>query len=211
MSEARGWPFLIGAGRRHEYRTLIAPDFLVEASEYGILDRHAGRTADGETRVVQIRTDERPLWMAYATWPVTEADVPNARDEHGRRLQVLAGFVCGAPIHHPDPADLAVAHDTGMPVYRHYLADEDGFGVLSSQPYPLRSILRPAVTTRRPPQARPGALTRRNISVLSLAALVLAAVVAVLVVTFSGGGDQDTDPPCSTPTAAIAEPTPTCR
>jgi hypothetical protein len=213
MSEARGWPFLIGAGRRHEYRTLIAPDFLVEASEYGILDRHARRTADGETRVVQIRTDDRPLWMAYATWTVTEADVPDARDEHGRPLQVLAGFVCDAPIHQPDPDDLAIAHDTGMAVYRRYLADEDRFGVLASEPYPLRSILRPAVTTRRPPQAPAGALTRRNISILSLAALVLAAVVAVLVVTRSGGGDQNIDPTCSAPTAAIAtaEPTPTCR
>jgi hypothetical protein len=221
MSEARGWPFLIGAGRRHEYRTLIAPDFLVEASEYGIIDRHASRTADGQTRVVQIRTDDHPLWMAYATWTVTEADVPDARDEHGRPLQVLAGFVCDAPIHQPDPADLAVAHDTGMAVYRHYLADEDRFGVLASEPYPLRSILRPAVTTPRPPQAPPSALTRRNISILSLAALVLAAVVAVLVVTLSGGDDQNADPTCaaSAPTVAIAaatvdvtpEPTPTCR
>jgi hypothetical protein len=229
MSSARGWPFFIGAGRRYEYRTLIAPRFLVEAAEYGILDRHAGRTADGEIRVARVRSGNSPLWMAYSTRTVTEADVPGARDEHGRPLQVLAGFVCDTPIEQPDPADLAVAHDTGMAVYRRYLADEDRFGVLGSEPYPLRSVLRPAVTTSPrpaatpsgPPQAPPGALGRRSVQILSLAALVLAAVVAVLVVTLSGGDDQNADPTCaaSEPAVAIAtatvdatpEPTPTCR
>jgi hypothetical protein len=214
MSSARGWPFLIGAGRRHEYRTLIAPGFLVEAAEYGILDRHAGRTADGETRVARIRSGDHPLWMAYSTRTVTEADVPDARDEHGRPLQVLAGFVCDTLIDRPDPADVAVAHDAGMSVYRRYLADEDRFGVLGSEPYPLRSILRPAVTTpSRPPHATPRVPGRRRLPILSLAALVLAAIVAVLVVTISGGGD----PECTAsapPTAAVdatPEPTPTCR
>jgi hypothetical protein len=95
--------------------------------------------------------------------------------------------------------------------FRRYLADEDRFGVLGSEPYPLRSILRPAVTM--PPQAPPGRPGRRRLPILSLAALVLAAVVAVLVVTLSGGGE----PVCTasaTPTAAVdatPEPTPTCR
>jgi hypothetical protein len=212
--ETRGWPFLIGAGRRHEYRTLIAPGFLVAASEYGILDRHAGRTADGETRVVRIRSGSHPLWIAYATRTVTEADVPDPRDEHGRPLQVLAGFVCEAPVERPDPADLAIARDTGMSVYRHYLDDEDRFGVLSSEPFALRSTMRPAAPPDRPapgPRPRPG---RWTAAIVGAAALVLAALITVFAVTVStGDGPVDNgDPTCApTATAAATGPAPTCR
>jgi hypothetical protein len=211
---ARGWPFLIGAGRRHEYRTLIAPDFLVAASEYGILDRHAGRTADGETRIVRIRSGSHPLWIAYATRTITVADLPDPRDEHGRPLQVLAGFVCEAPIERPDPADLAIALDTGMSVYRRYLDDEDRFGVRSAEPFALRSALRPpAAPPRRPvpgPAPRPG---RWTAAIVGGAALVLAALITVFAVTMSAGDrlPSDRNPTCGpTTSAAITGPTPTC-
>jgi hypothetical protein len=208
--EAAGWPFLIGAGRRHEYRTLIAPDFLVETARYGIIDRHAGQAPDDETRVVRIRTGDHPLWMAYAARTVTEADVPDPRDEHGRPLRLLAGFVCDAEILEPDRGDLAVAHDTGLAVYRRYLADEDGFGVLASEPYPLRSIL--GTTTPPPPPPRPVRPRRRTAAILGAAAIVLAALLAALAVSLSGGaGPADDDTPaCAPATAAAAAPTPAC-
>jgi hypothetical protein len=186
MSEARGWPFLIGAGRRHEYRTLIAPAFLVDAGRHGILDRHAGEVPDGEIRVVQVRP---ALWMAYTAYTVTAADIPDPRDEHGRPLQILAGFVCEAPIERPDPVDLAVALDNGIAVYRRYLQDEDRFWVLASEAFPLRSGLRPA------PRTPAGGTSRRTLTLLVLAAAVLAAVViATLLLTLSGG---EPDPACS--------------
>jgi hypothetical protein len=208
MNEAQGWPFLIGAGRRHEYRTLIAPAFLITASEYGILDRHAGRTPDGETRVVQIRSAGHPLWMAYATHTVTQADVPDPRDEHSRPLQILTGFVCDAPIERPNPADLAVTLDTGMAVYRRYLEDEDRFGVLASEAFPLRSVLRRAAASAAAPAPQPGRrdVSRRTLAVLGLAAALLVAAVATLVVALSGGDPQ---PACTSPPAA-AGPSPTC-
>jgi hypothetical protein len=208
MNDAQGWPFLIGAGRRHEYRTLIAPAFLVAASEYGILDRYASRTPEGETRVVQIRSTGHPLWMAYVTHTVTAADVPDPRDEHSRPLQVLTGFVCGAPIERPDPGDLAVALDTGMAVYRRYLQDEDRFGVLRSEAFPLRSVLRPAAAPAAAPVPRPRRpdISRRTLTVLGLAAALLAAAVTVLLVTLSGGSPQ----PACTPPPAAAGQSPTC-
>jgi hypothetical protein len=206
MSDALGWPFLIGAGRRHEYRTLIAPAFLVAASEHGLLDRHAGRTPGGETRVVRIRSDDHPLWMAYATHPVTEADVPDPRDEHGRPLQVLAGFVCDAPIDRPDPGDLAVALESGMAVYRRYLADEDRFGVLTSEAFPLRSILRSAAPGPAPAPRR--GVSHRVLAAVGLAVALLAAAVTTLVVTLSGGESR---PACTPPPRPPATASPACR
>jgi hypothetical protein len=188
MTEARGWPFLIGAGRRHEYRTLIAPAFLVDAAEHGVLDRHAGEVPDGEVRVVRVRPE---LWMAYTAYTVTAADVPDPRDEHGRPLRILAGFVCAAPIERPDPGDLAVALDNAIAVYRRYLQDEDRFWVLASEAFPLRSGLRSA------PRTPAGGTSRRTLTLLVLAAVVLAAVVvAALLLTLPGG---EPDPACSAP------------
>jgi len=192
MTEARGWPFLIGAGRRHEYRTLIAPAFLVAAAEYGILDRHAGELPDGEVSVVRLRAGGGPLWMAYGSYPVTAADVPDPRDEHGRPLQVLAGFVCEAPIERPDPGDLAITRDTGIAVYRRYLADEDRFGVLASEPFPLRSAVRPVAPA---PRTEKGGRTL----ILLVLAVALAAVVAALLLALPGGEPR---PACSTPPPA---------
>src|SRR5688572_28101249 len=161
MTDARGWPFLIGAGRRHEYRTLIAPDFLIAAGEPGILDRHAGELPDGETRVVPIRAARGPLWMAYTPYTVTAADVADPRDEHGRPLQLLSGFVCAAPIDRVDPGDLAVTLDAGIAAYRRYLADEDQFGLLPSAAFPLRSVLRPAAAPAPAPRTEQGGTPRR--------------------------------------------------
>jgi hypothetical protein len=208
-SEARGWPFLIGAGRRHEYRTLIAPDFLVEAAEYGIIDRYAAGTPGERTRVVPTRSGDHPLWMAYAARPVTEADVPDPRNEHGRPLRVLAGFVCDAEVLRPDPADLAVAHDTGMAVYRRYRAAGARFGVLASEPYPLRSVLAAAPPPPPPPRpVLPG--RRRTAAILGAAALALAALVTVLLVSLSGGDGpgKDATPTCAPTAAAAVQPSP---
>jgi hypothetical protein len=211
-----GWPFLIGAGRRHEYRTLLAPDFLVAGSEYGLLDRYVRRTADGENRVVQIRAAPRALWIAYTTSTVTPADVPDPRDEHSRPLQVHAGFVCaGALLGEPDATDLAVAREAGMAVYRRYLDDEDRFGVEASAAYPLRSAVRPAgVAAARsgataPVRRRPGRrVSRRAAWMWGLIGLGLVAVVTGFVVAVSGGdgGKIDGEPSCGpTPTpAAVA-------
>ena len=206
MSDAQGWPFMIGAGRRHEYRTLIAPAFLVATSEYGILDRHAGRTAEGETRVVQIRSTGRPLWMAYATHTVTEADVPNPRDEHNRPLQILAGFVCDAPIERPDPGDLAITLDTGMAVYRRFLEAEDRFGVLASEAFPVRSVMRPAAAPAAAltPRPRRRGMSHRALIMLGIVAALLAAAVTTLLVTSSSG---DLQPGCTPPSAGASSPT----
>jgi len=184
MSEARGWPFLIGAGRRHEYRTLVAPGFL---AEYGLLDRHAGRLPDGESRVVEIRPD---LWIVYAAHTVH-----GTRDEHNRPLRVLAGFATEVPIDRLDPSDLATALDAGMPWYERYLADEERFGVVASEPFPLRSV----------PVAAPPAPPRRLIPlVLAGLAVVVVAVVA-LVIGLAGG---DRTPACGPPSAEAASTAP---
>ena len=178
-----GWPFLIGAGRRHEYRTLLAPRFLVTANEYGLLDRHAGRLPEGETRVVQAGPG---VWLAYRSYAV-----PDARDEHNRPLRVLAGFVSRSPIGEPDPADLAVGLDAAMPVYRRYLEAEDDFGVLPSDPFPLRGA---AVPAERPVPSRAYRL------IAMVAAVAVAALTVLVIVLTHGSADQ----PCTEPSATTA-------
>jgi hypothetical protein len=54
---ATGWPFLVASGRRRDYSTLMAPDFLVGELDYGILDEVVRPTSEGDpATVVEVRT-----------------------------------------------------------------------------------------------------------------------------------------------------------
>ena len=73
-----GWPFLVAAGRRRDYTTLLAPRFLVAELDHGVLEQVVRPDARGRVR--------RPWWrsargrglrlsVAYATHLLTPADL----------------------------------------------------------------------------------------------------------------------------------------
>jgi hypothetical protein len=178
---AQGWPFLIGAGRRRDYSTLMAPDFLVEALDYGVLDESVRPGSDGS---VEVRTASgRRLTIVSATRPVK-----SVRDEHGRPLRLMYGFVCvdgSVPV--PAAEDLATAFSVAWPVYEEFLADEDRLAVEPSAGFPLRSV----VVRLTPPALLPAV---RNRAALLLGGGVLAVGLTVTAAV-SMAGEEPPRPP----------------
>jgi hypothetical protein len=184
MTEPRtaeaGWAFLVARGRRRGYRTILAPAFVADRNEQGVLTE--GVRSDGDqSRVTRIdhvvAPTAGPLTLTYrthrllyddldATGPDDGGDGEHAADDlvtddHGRPLDLLYGFVLAARnVDRVDEADLRVAKDQGLQAYRRFLADEDAFTVQTSQRFPLRSLIQTgedvAVVRRRPAAALAG-------------------------------------------------------
>ncbi|MFD9408439.1 hypothetical protein ACFWBN_15695 [Streptomyces sp. NPDC059989] len=160
----QGWPFLVARGRYRGYRTLLAPDFLVAEADYGVLDDHVARgMAAEQVKVVPVVTGAgRPLTVVHTTHQVTAADVAEPgdapvdqapRDEFGRPLDLMYGFVCEGQVTAPDPEDLNACRETALPVYRRFLGDEEGFRIESGRAFPLRSDLARSPVPPRPEYA----------------------------------------------------------
>ena len=217
-----GWPFLIGSGRRRDYSTLMAPDFLVAELEYGILDEKVSPIPVGApARVIEVTArGGRRLAIAYATHLVTADDVagpqatPGAevagpRDEHSRPLRLSFGFVCpDASIDGPAEADLDVARVAALDVYRRFLDNEEGFGVVPSSAFPLRSGItvvaapaRPAPVPGVPSTAGGFAAPSRPARWLWGLAAVAGVALVVLVLALVNSGDTER-PRCDTTSSA---------
>jgi hypothetical protein len=206
----RGWPVLVAAGRRRDYSTLLAPDFLVAELDFGVLEtvmRPAG--ADDIPVVVEARTGAgRQLSVVYATHLM-----PDIRDEHGRPLRVIYGFASpDAHIEDPDPADLKRALDAGLTMYRRFLADEEGATVAGSAAFALRSVARPLAA------AEPAASHPRvpvGLAAIAVAVMVVAAVVTVLALVFVAGNRTPAKAPVVCASASTvdgrATPVPSCE
>ncbi|MGN9907760.1 hypothetical protein ACTMTJ_09420 [Phytohabitans sp. LJ34] len=144
MAPTEGWPFLVGAGRRRDYSVLLAPDFMLADSTHGRLGEVVAPTpVDAPPRVIEVSTSTgHRLEIAYATYLVSAADVAQPRDEHGRPLRFMYGFVCRAgQIETPATADLDAARAASLATYRRYLAEEDNFRTAASTALPLRSTV----------------------------------------------------------------------
>ncbi|MET9957513.1 hypothetical protein ABZ128_00190 [Streptomyces sp. NPDC006326] len=212
-SPQQGWPFLIARGRHHGYRTLLAPEVLLAQRDYGVLDDSvAPSTVEDQAQVMQVVTaGGRPLTVVHATHTATAADLAEPgtepddlppRDEYGRPLSLMYGFVCegGAEVR-PQPADLAFCREAALRVYRRFLRDEEGFAVEPGRAFPLRSAVAVAVTPRAV-----GEGARRAPSLTSrfgpppgrrlIAAAILAAVVILVYVVW---GLLSPPPPTPTP------------
>src|ERR1700754_1951144 len=145
--DAQGWPFLISRGRRAGYRTLLAPAPLVTDGNYAVLADHVEPDAVlDQPGVIDLTTPSGPpISVVHATHRVTGADLGQAnapKDEHGRPLHLLYGFVCPrARTIRPDETDLRTALTAALATYRSFLEDEKGFTVQAGEPFPLRSSL----------------------------------------------------------------------
>src|SRR5262245_2297443 len=217
-SATLGWPFLIAAGRHRDYRTLLAPDFLVAELDYGMLDISARPAPETDPpKVVDVTTaGGRSLTLVYVTRVLSAADLGGAegvgsaaavRDEHNRPLRLIYGFVTARmAILAPATADLELALATALDVYRRYLDNEDSTDVLPSSAFPLRSeaISPPPVPTHRAVRtAVPGRMDPR-VAVAAASACV-AVVAAVVVLWPRSPGPQ----PCPTPGPHVTV-APTC-
>ena len=192
MAPVEGWPFLVGAGRHHDYNVLLAPDFLIADAAHGRLGEVAAPTpVDAPPRLIEASTSTgRRLGITYATYLVSDADVAQPRDEHGRPLRLMYGFVCPAgQIETPAKADLDAARAASLATYRRYLAEEDRFSTAASTAFPLRSTVTAwpvrdnrirSVTVNRP---------RRAMLAWCAAAATICALVATALL-IAGQGDE---------------------
>jgi hypothetical protein len=218
-----GWPFLVARGRRVGYRTVLAPDFLVQARQHHLLADHVGGEPPGSggDSVVEVRsTDHGPLVVTYreesapAAELVPGSDPDTLRDRHGRPLELLYGVVTGSPAAPVERRELDVARTAAIEAYRRFLADEEGaevqaapgFAMDAVPPQPSRP---PAPSIARsdgpiPPRPRtlelpaPPPRPRRAWIVVAVALVVVVAAV-LLGGRFIGGGGGLTvdllDPP----------------
>lgn len=218
---ATGWPFLVAAGRRRDYSTLLAPDFLVADLDYGVLDEVV-RPSDerGPATVVQARTRAgRHLTVAYATHLLTAADIglqADPTDEHGRPLRLIYGFVCAAGrVATPAEADLRTAREVALAVYRRFLADEDDITITPGSAFALKTPMvirpQPEPQPRRPVQKPVGRPTGGRPIAVGLTVLLGLMVAAVFGIVLLLRPSPIEPAPCPTATAAaglVASPSP---
>ncbi len=179
------WPFLIARGRRRGYSALLVPGFL---REHGFLEATVTPLDDVPSRAV--KTPHGVLvWAEHAVTEVESGGEP--RDEYGRPLVLLHGFLC------PDgePATVAAAlartRAVALVVYGRFLAGEEAFRAERSEPFAIGVVARPRVA---PPAAptRP----RRGLAWAGAGVLVAAGAVAAVVGFASAGGDAPPPPVC---------------
>jgi hypothetical protein len=150
-----GWAFLVAHGRRKGYRTVLAPDFLVEhnlhglLSEYAVVDssdasgRHAAEITNDEVGHLSLtfraeRLSSRDLYEST----VTDADL--VLDEYGRPLRFLYGIVAQhEPPNGIDEHDLRRVRAEALTSYRLFLEDEETFQVAASRSFELHGSSQP--------------------------------------------------------------------
>jgi hypothetical protein len=217
-----GWPFLVGPGRRRDFSTLLAPDFLVAERAHGVLTDLVSAPDAGTVTVLPITSlGGRRLTLVFSSHLVTAADLGNAsaggqaRDEHSRPLRLAYGFVVpDVQIVAPAETDLAHALNAGLAVYRRFLEAEEDFTVRSSTGFRLRSQIveplpaAPAANQLRSGSAAPADPNPGRGGILLAGALLLGAAITGLLVQFGLiGGDPKTSMtpvPTATPSATLS-------
>ncbi|WP_043785929.1 hypothetical protein [Amycolatopsis rifamycinica] len=186
---ARAWPFLVARGRRRGYSALLVPGFL---REHGFLEATATPLDE-----VPSRAAATPYGvLVWAEHAVTEAEARGEpRDEYGRPLVLLHGFLCPDGTPAAAAAALARTRTTALAVYDRFLADEEGFRAERSEPFAVdvaevAGAVRPRVSPPEAP-ARPG----RGLAWAGAGVLVVAGAVAAVVGFASAGGEAPPPPP----------------
>ena len=182
----RAWPFLIARGRRRGYSALLVPGFL---REHGFLEATATPLDE-----VPSRTAATPhgvlVWAEHAVTTPEAGGEP--RDEYGRPLVLLHGFLCpdGDPV--AAPAVLTRTRSAALSVYQRFLADEEGFRAERSEPFTIEvtEVARPRVSPPAEP-TRPA----RGLLWAGAGALVTAGAVIAVIGFASAGGDEAPPPP----------------
>lgn len=217
----RAWPFLVARGRREGYRSILVPDPMTGTPDEDALadSMHARALSADGVRVDHVTTVTMgDLTVVYGIHRLQPTDVEQpaasvedadgsqgpsaaATDVHGRPIDLFYGFVTRSRVRAVEPADLRVAHGSGLSAYRSFLADEENFAAEGARSYELDSAVEPVVTGRAPegsaprrpasqtprrprstvdePPARP-ASPRRALDVVGLAAALVLPVVVIL-------------------------------
>jgi len=199
-----GWPFLVARGRRRGHSVLLAPSFMIQASDYGRLEQVVGPVSAAEPVRTATTGNLRLVWSEHTVTGADLTDSSETHDEHSRPLRLLYGLVSpDATVMQPSEVDLERARLAALDTYRRFLADEKHFTVESSMPLDLRSAVMahsPSLGTTTPPESP--SHWRYTGSAL-LAGLVIGVTGALII---SMGSPDTPLPPSSTTTTTTAVP-----
>ncbi|HEX8157671.1 MAG TPA: branched-chain amino acid ABC transporter substrate-binding protein [Solirubrobacteraceae bacterium] len=156
-----GWAFLVARGRHASYRTVLAPDFLVDLGRHVVLAeslRGSGVVAGGLHVVTLPDGGFGQATAHYTVNRVTHADIDGPgqgdelmTDEHGRPLEILYGVLTREPLNGAlAEEDLLAARVQALAAYRRFLDTEQEFAVERAN----ASLLRPATPVDPPPTPR---------------------------------------------------------
>lgn len=185
-ADVRVWPFAIGRGREVGYRVLLAPDAIIDNGLLGRLEQsidgaEGARTIDVDLGATGYTQAALTAWRLRADDGGFAAEAEDGEwmlDRHGRPLEVLHGFlVSGGRIDAVEQADLESTKATVAQLLPDFLADEAGWQVARSQPFPPQSIVRmDSVRSRHRPD--PGLTGEPSIG--RMVAMALGALVVLL-------------------------------
>jgi hypothetical protein len=143
MTTSAGWAFLVARGTRKGYRTVLAPDFLVQDRRHTLLAEQVGSATSDDRTTRQHITDEMlgHLTVTYRVEPALTAELVDSPthdgnevllDQHGRPLELLYGVVTTTPVS-AGGHDMARARTEALISYRRFLADEENTDVQPSR------------------------------------------------------------------------------
>ena len=113
-----GWPFLISRSRRHDYRAVVAPRFLVDDASAGVLGQHAGGDPGDPPQLVSVASAAGPLSLYFRVVPAASAEGP-LTDGHGREVVRVEGLVIKGRVgEEPGTEVLDRVHGLVAPAFR---------------------------------------------------------------------------------------------
>lgn len=91
-SRIQAWPFLVSRNKTVDYRTVVAPDFMIDARAAGLLANKTSGDLSERPRNKLIDTSLGLLTLAYRVVPATEQGMAYL-DEYGRPILWIEGVV----------------------------------------------------------------------------------------------------------------------
>jgi hypothetical protein len=182
MSNA-AWPFLITRNQTLDYRTLLAPQFLIDAGATGVVIREADAGGDHPWPVSWRHVDDPKagdLWLVFRSVAATASlvggeDGQPLRDRSGRRIYLIEGLVVEGrnPNREAAESHLDRVHELAAEAYRPFSESTDiRYPATPSDPLPL--------PTTRPRPALPSSSRKRAVLV-GLALLLVVAGVSIAI------------------------------
>lgn len=90
--ELQAWPFLVSRNKTIDYRTVVAPDFMVDTKTAGLIANKVSSDLTKEPRYKLIDAPLGLLTLVYRVIPATDQDEPRL-DDFGRPILWIEGLV----------------------------------------------------------------------------------------------------------------------
>ena len=142
------WLFLVSRNKYLDYRTIVAPDFIVDANASGLLSSFTDGdiTKDNTAYYREIYAPQTgELTLVFRILEVTGKDINNDRNEllkdlQGRSISVIEGIVVKGIVSNFEinQKDFVKIHEQAMVYYQQFWECTSSFGVIPSTSFYLK-------------------------------------------------------------------------